>query len=68
MSPVVDKLIAFAAILDLVRAKAVTLAQAVNARDARVPALTQQMRGALDVVQASIGDTRKELDAIDGGG
>jgi hypothetical protein len=64
----VDKLIAFGALLDLVRAKAVTLAQAVNRRDAKVPALTQQMRGALEVVHASSREMQKELDAIDGGG
>lgn len=63
----VDKLIAFGALLDLVRAKAVTLAQAVNVRDPKVPALCAQMRGALDVVRASAGEMRKELDAIDGG-
>lgn len=67
MSAVVDKLVSFASLLDLIRAKALTLAQAVNNRDAKVPVLCQQLRGALDVVEASTSDMRAELNAIDGG-
>jgi hypothetical protein len=61
-------LAAFGAMLSLVATKVTVLVDAVAHREDNVPALTEQMRGALDVVEAGIGDVRACLDTIDGGG
>lgn len=58
---------AFGAMLDLVSAKCTALVDAITHRDQDVSKLSQQMRGALDVVEAGIGDARRTLDAVDGG-
>lgn len=58
---------AFGAMLDLVSAKVTKLVHAITNRDPSVPALTMQMRGALDAVEAGITDVRRSLDSIDGG-
>ena len=58
---------AFGAMLSLVASKAAALVVAIDGRDESVPRLTQQFRGALDVVEAGLGDARKALDSIDGG-
>lgn len=58
---------AFGAMLSLVASKAAALVVAIDMRDDSVPRLTQQFRGALDVVEASMVDVRKALDTIDGG-
>lgn len=59
-----QKLETFGALLDLVAGKARVIAGMVTERDPELPAKCQQMRGALDLVEASIGDTRRELDEI----
>lgn len=61
-------LAAFGAMLSLVSTKVTVLVDAITHRDQDVPKLTMQMRGALDVVEAGIGDVRKTLDTIDGRG
>jgi hypothetical protein len=63
-----QKLSAFGAMLSLVSAKVTFLVDAVENREENVPALTEQMRGTLDVVEAGIGEARQTLDSIDGGG
>jgi hypothetical protein len=67
MKPV-QTLSAFGAMLSLVAGKVTVLVDAIANRDPKVPALTMQMRGALDVVEAGLGDVRRSLDTIDGGG
>jgi hypothetical protein len=62
-----QKLETFAALLDLVAGKARVVAGMATDRDPELPAKCTQLRGALDVVEASIGATRRELDTIDGG-
>jgi hypothetical protein len=66
-SKIGQKLGAFGALLDLVSRKVTTLVEAIVDRDPRVPALNAQLRGALDVLQASIADVRKTIDPLDGG-
>jgi hypothetical protein len=59
---------AFGAMLSVVLVKAEVLVIAIEDRDEAVPRLTQQFRGALDVIEAGMGDVRRALDAVDGGG
>jgi hypothetical protein len=59
---------AFGAMLSLVSTKACALAAAIELRDEAVPRLTQQVRGAVDVIEAGLGDVRQALDSIDGNG
>lgn len=66
-SKVAQTLSAFGAMLDLVSRKVTTLVEAITDRDPRVPVLTMQLRGALDVVEAGLGDVRRALDTVDGG-